>query len=111
MKVLSKEIQDIKKDVADVKKDYADLKKDVAYVNKKSEENEKFRQTIINTIDYNPEILKRFVNFHWDHYQHEPRFIPLLDYEFLLDFMSVRLVSSTRSSDVLSVFHTRAISE
>jgi glycosidase len=29
----------------------------------KSEENEKFRQSIINTIEYNPEILKRFVNF------------------------------------------------
>ena len=29
------------------------------------------------------QLLKRFVNFHWDHYQHEPRFIPLLDYEFL----------------------------
>ncbi|MHA1983548.1 MAG: hypothetical protein ACW967_04260, partial [Candidatus Hodarchaeales archaeon] len=29
----------------------------------KSEENDKFRQTIINTLDFNPEILKRFVNF------------------------------------------------
>jgi len=29
----------------------------------KNEENEKYRQTIINTIQFNPEILKRYVNF------------------------------------------------
>ncbi|MGD9064096.1 MAG: hypothetical protein PVI42_08215 [Desulfobacterales bacterium] len=27
--------------------------------------------------------LKQFVNFHWDHYQGEPRYVPLLDYEYL----------------------------
>lgn len=29
----------------------------------KNEENEKYRQTVINTIQFNPEILKRYVNF------------------------------------------------
>lgn len=28
-------------------------------------------------------MLKRFVNFHWDHYADEPRYIPLLKYEYL----------------------------
>jgi len=28
-------------------------------------------------------LLKKFVDFHWKHYQHEPQFIPLLDYEYL----------------------------
>ena len=28
-------------------------------------------------------LLKEYVNFHWEHYKDEPRFIPLLDYEFL----------------------------
>ena len=27
--------------------------------------------------------LKQFVNFHWHHYQGEPRYVPLLDYEYL----------------------------
>ena len=27
--------------------------------------------------------LKQFVDFHWDHYQGEPRYVPLLDYEYL----------------------------
>lgn len=28
-------------------------------------------------------LLKKYVNFHWQHYKDEPRFIPLLDYEYL----------------------------
>ncbi len=28
-------------------------------------------------------LLKKFVNFHWDHYQKDPHYIPLLDYEYL----------------------------
>jgi len=28
-------------------------------------------------------LLKKFVNFHWQHYQNEPQFIPLLNYEYL----------------------------
>ena len=28
-------------------------------------------------------LLKKFVGFHWKHYQGEPQFIPLLDYEYL----------------------------
>ena len=29
------------------------------------------------------ELLKEFVNFHWAHYQNDPQYIPLLDYEYL----------------------------
>jgi len=28
-------------------------------------------------------LLKKFVDFHWQHYEKEPAFVPLLDYEFL----------------------------
>lgn len=28
-------------------------------------------------------LLKKYVDFHWQHYKDEPRFIPLLDYEYL----------------------------
>lgn len=28
-------------------------------------------------------LLKQFVNFHWTHYANDPRYIPLLDYEYL----------------------------
>jgi hypothetical protein len=28
-------------------------------------------------------LLKKFVDFHWQHYQNDPRFVPLLDYEYL----------------------------
>lgn len=28
-------------------------------------------------------LLKQFVDFHWEHYRDEPRFVPLLDYEYL----------------------------
>jgi GNAT superfamily N-acetyltransferase len=28
-------------------------------------------------------LLKRFVDFHWDHYSNDPNFVPLLDYEYL----------------------------
>jgi hypothetical protein len=28
-------------------------------------------------------LLKRFVDFHWQHYQNEPQHVPLLDYEYL----------------------------
>ncbi len=27
--------------------------------------------------------LKKFVDFHWDHYRDEPQYVPLLDYEYL----------------------------
>lgn len=27
--------------------------------------------------------LKRFVDFHWDHYRDDPQYVPLLDYEYL----------------------------
>ena len=27
--------------------------------------------------------LKKFVDFHWDHYKDEPKYVPLLDYEYL----------------------------
>ena len=27
--------------------------------------------------------LKRFINFHWVHYKNDPRYVPLLDYEYL----------------------------
>lgn len=27
--------------------------------------------------------LKKFVDFHWDHYRNDPQYIPLLDYEYL----------------------------
>jgi len=28
-------------------------------------------------------LLKRFVDFHWELYKDEPRYVPLLDYEYL----------------------------
>ncbi|MDZ7315614.1 MAG: hypothetical protein ONA69_05160 [candidate division KSB1 bacterium] len=28
-------------------------------------------------------LLKRFVDFHWDHYREDPQYVPLLDYEYL----------------------------
>ncbi len=28
-------------------------------------------------------LLKKFVDFHWDHYRNDPQYIPLLDYEYL----------------------------
>jgi len=28
-------------------------------------------------------LLKKFVNFHWEHYVNEPKYVPLLDYEYL----------------------------
>ncbi len=28
-------------------------------------------------------LLKQFVDFHWTHYQNDPQFVPLLDYEYL----------------------------
>lgn len=28
-------------------------------------------------------LLKKFVAFHWTHYQHDPQYVPLLDYEYL----------------------------
>ena len=28
-------------------------------------------------------LLKQFVNFHWEHYKDDPKYIPLLDYEYL----------------------------
>ena len=28
-------------------------------------------------------LLKRFVNFHWEHYRDDPQYIPLFDYEYL----------------------------
>lgn len=28
-------------------------------------------------------LLKKFVNFHWQHYKNEPQYIPLMDYEYL----------------------------
>ncbi|HNW58756.1 MAG TPA: hypothetical protein PKI62_03675 [bacterium] len=28
-------------------------------------------------------LLKKFVDFHWQHYKNEPHFVPLLDYEYL----------------------------
>ncbi len=28
-------------------------------------------------------LLKRFVDFHWEHYRNDPQYIPLLDYEYL----------------------------
>jgi hypothetical protein len=29
------------------------------------------------------QLLKKFVNFHWKHYENDPHYIPLLDYEYL----------------------------
>ena len=28
-------------------------------------------------------LLKKFVDFHWDHYRNDPHYVPLLDYEYL----------------------------
>ena len=36
-----------------------------------------------NKTKLDKKFLKLFVNFHWDHYQGEPRYVPLLDYEYL----------------------------
>ncbi len=29
------------------------------------------------------QLLKQFVNFHWSHYENDPQYVPLLDYEYL----------------------------
>lgn len=39
--------------------------------------------TFSNQTKNDKKLLKAFVDFHWQHYKNEPRFIPLLDYEFL----------------------------
>jgi GNAT superfamily N-acetyltransferase len=36
-----------------------------------------------NKSSQDKKLLREFVDFHWSHYREEPRFIPLLDYEFL----------------------------
>ena len=36
-----------------------------------------------NTTRHDRALLKRFVDFHWQHYGNEPRYVPLLDYEYL----------------------------
>lgn len=36
-----------------------------------------------NKSNKDKKLLKKFVDFHWTHYKNEPRFIPLLDYEYL----------------------------
>jgi len=36
-----------------------------------------------NQTSEDKKLLKKFVNFHWQHYQNEPQFIPLLNYEYL----------------------------
>ena len=36
-----------------------------------------------NQTSEDKKLLKKFIAFHWKHYQNEPQFIPLLDYEYL----------------------------
>ena len=36
-----------------------------------------------NQTKQDKKLLKQFVNFHWDHYKDDPKYIPLLDYEYL----------------------------
>lgn len=36
-----------------------------------------------NQTSEDKKLLKKFIEFHWKHYQNEPQFIPLLDYEYL----------------------------
>ncbi|MCU0612896.1 MAG: hypothetical protein MUE60_14050 [Candidatus Eisenbacteria bacterium] len=44
-----------------------------------------------NTTKQDRALLRRFVAFHWKHYRHEPRYIPLLDYEYLgLKLLGIR---------------------
>ncbi len=36
-----------------------------------------------NETKQDKKLLKKFVNFHWEHYKDDPQYIPLLDYEYL----------------------------
>ena len=46
--------------------------------------------------------LKRFVAFHWDHYRGDPRYVPLLDYEYL----GSRLLGITGFFEARNLFFT-----
>lgn len=36
-----------------------------------------------NTTKHDRALLRQFVDFHWEHYRDEPRYVPLLDFEYL----------------------------
>ena len=36
-----------------------------------------------NQTQQDKQYLKKFVDFHWKHYENDPQYIPLLDYEYL----------------------------